>query len=112
MVNQPQKFTRKKDQSESLKRRTTFNIGRLLSLSLALVVILGILTFFTFQVKGFYDNFEEVKFALQKPNIIKMVREDYEKKQKELEQSYTRKEQTVEQRLIEQLTKELKEQSK
>ena len=106
MTDQPQKFKMNQNRSESLKGHT-FDVRRLLSLSLALVVTVGILTFFAFQIKWFYDNFEEVKFALKKPNIVKMVREDYEKKQKELEQSYTRKDKTSEQKLIEEVVKKL-----
>lgn len=82
-------------------------LKKIVGFSFFLVICIGFITFFAFQIKWFYDNFEEVKFALKKPSIVKMVREDYEKKQKELEQSYTRKGETPEQKLIEQVVKKL-----
>ena len=50
----------------------------------------------------------EIRFAINKQNIVKSVRLDYEKRQKELEDSYTKREKTPEERLIEVVTEELK----
>jgi hypothetical protein len=50
----------------------------------------------------------EIRFAINKHNIVKSVRIDYEKRQKELEESYVKRDKTPEEKLIEEITNQIK----
>lgn len=103
--------TQNQNRGESLGNPT--NVGKITSVTFLLVIGLAILTFAGFQVKGFYDrivtNWAEIKFASEKPHLVREMRENYEQKQKELDESFTKQEKTVEQKLIEELTLQLSE---
>lgn len=70
-----------------------------------LAIILGLLIFFGFQI---YGNWTELLFTMKKPNIVRSIRLDYEKRQTMLEESFLKREKTAEEKLIETITEELK----
>lgn len=92
---------------------TKFSIKRFIGFSLILVLGVAILTFFGFQVKGQYEkiesSIEEINFAFNHPEIVKATREDYQERQNKLNESFLKKEKTSEEKLIEELTNQLKE---
>lgn len=58
-------------------------------------------------VKNIKDSWKELQFTFTHTRIIKVIREDYEKKQAELDESFSNREKTAEERLIDQVVEEL-----
>lgn len=79
-----------------------------MTIGIIAIVIVGVLLV---QGKGFYDkissSWDEVKFAYQKPSVVRTVREDYQGKQAELEQSFLKKEKSSEDKLVDDVVKRL-----
>ena len=99
-------------QNEGLKT-SSIGIGRISSFTILSAIILGILIYTGFQVKEFYDNvaknWEEIKFSTSHPAIVKSVREQYESKQKAIEEDFLKKEKSSEEKLIDEVTTQLKQ---
>lgn len=67
-------------------------------LLLTMFLYVGFQMFTTFdRIKG---NWTEIQFAYSKPAIVKIIRQDYEKKTTAIEQSYGEKKITAQDRLI------------
>lgn len=80
---------------------------------IAVMVILGI--FITgalfMQTKGFFSkvsaSWDEIKFAYQKPALVRTIREDYEDKQEKLDQSFLKREKSSEDKLVDEVVRRL-----
>ena len=106
-------FKFKKDNDVVNPGTSTFNFKKVIFIGL-----LGffLVTYFLWQTIIAYQkvtqNWEELRFAYNKPALVKIVREEYIKKQKELDQTFTQLRATEQDKLIQELTKQLKDQSK
>ncbi len=64
------------------------------------------------QLKSLYEqiatNWQEYVFVWQKPQIVKQVRVQYQEKQQALDQSFSNREKTSEEKLMEAVASELK----
>ena len=92
------------------------NLRKIIGVTIALVIIVTIIAYSFVQVKGFYDktanSWDELVFSWQHPNLIQSLREDYQQKQKELEESFLKKEKSAEQKLLDEITEQLKQTKK
>lgn len=106
-MEMPKKFIMPKAQRNDEAETTGLSIpwGRLVRGFLLIAFVLSVLTYGFFQVKGVYDrvqaNWDELKFTYEKPELVKPMREDYQKKQAELDNSFTQREKSPEDQLIE-----------
>lgn len=79
----------------------------------SLIAIFGVIVILllVIQGKGFYDkvsaSWDEIKFAYEKPSLVRTVREDYENKQEKLEQSFLQTEKSSEEKLVDEVVKRL-----
>jgi len=53
-------------------------------------------------------SFKEIQFAIKKPAIVKIVREQYEKKQQKIDNDFLKVGETAEDRLLDTISGELK----
>ena len=72
------------------------------------IIILGILYYAYTKVAYVVNNIEEVKFALEKPQLIQKLRIQYASKSAELDQSLLRQNPTPQEELIKEVTESLK----
>ncbi len=101
-------FIRKKpEQIEKIKLPSHWKKKLLLFLG-----ILGITLLILWQILGIVINinksWNEIAFAYNKPQLVRAVREEYSKKQQELDNQFMQKQQTAEQKLIEAVADQLK----
>ena len=65
-----------------------------------------------FYAKGLYERissrWEEITFAYEKPQMVKVIRVDYEKKQAALEESFLTTDKSGEEKLLEAVAEQLK----
>lgn len=78
----------------------------------ALVIIALLIGWYAYtQISGFSkrvtDSWKEIDFAYQHPTMVQTIRVDYASKSAELEDSYKRKDPTVQEKLLDELTKQL-----
>ena len=79
----------------------------------ALIAIFGVIVILVLVMQGkdFYDkvsaSWDEIKFAYEKPALVRTVREDYENKQEKLEQSFLQTEKSSEEKLVDEVVKRL-----
>ena len=68
------------------------------------------------QIFGFTQvmvkNWDEFKFVYNKPNLVKTIRQDYEKKQSDFDKVFLQKDKSSQDKLLEEVLKQLQEQSK
>ena len=76
------------------------------------IILISIAGYSFFSVKAFANkivgNWEEIKFAFDKPNIVKAARIEYASKSAELEEGLLNKEPTPQDKLIEEVVDQLK----
>ena len=108
MAVQPQKFRMNQNQNKGLNTPKPFGLGKIFKFSLALVIVVLIVAFLAFKVNDLTKNWDVVSFSLTKPELVRSLKENYASKSAELEKSFLNREKTAEQKLIEQLTEELK----
>lgn len=93
------------------KSRIT-NKSKLILWLLAAIVCTVIVGYALFSLKLFTDriitNWDNLKFAMEKPSVVQSLREDYASKSAELEKSLEQKEPTPQDQLIEEVLKQLK----
>lgn len=88
----------------------TFNFRKfLLMTTLGFCVVFYVLWQGIVFYQNISKNWQELSFAYNKPELVKNVRKTYEKKQRELDQTFTQTHQTEQDKLIQELTKQLKE---
>lgn len=91
-----------------IKEKTATSPAKVVILSVVgvtLTVLLGFAIYFGLKL---YKNKDNIGFAIEKPNIVKSIREQYNKKQQEVDNSFLKTQQTAEDRLLEAITKEIK----
>jgi hypothetical protein len=111
-------FTRKKENNQSEgPKKSSLNIkwGRIfLGFTLALVVMF-IIGYGVVQCKGYIEriqaNLPEIRFAIDKPNLVKAMRVQYEVRQQRLEAEFTQSEKSSQDKLIEEVVGRLHEES-
>ena len=71
---------------------------------IAVIILLAIFTYMFLQVGFFINtvatNWTEIEFAMEKPAIVKIVRQDYQTKQSKMEQSFLKPEKSSEEQLV------------
>lgn len=110
MMKKPQYFIRKKNQDEGPSanpvRFWTLLAGATLTLVLILIVAYGI-----WQVKTIVsrasENWNEIKFAYDKPNIVQAAREDYEQKTGQIDKDFANKQKEEQQAMIDKAAAEI-----
>lgn len=72
-----------------------------------MVLLLGL------RIKGIYGDvtsrWEELKFAYDKPELVRSLREDYQQRSAALDEAFLNRQQTAEQKLLEEVAVQLKE---
>lgn len=108
------KGLKKKNQSEG-PSGSPINIawGKIfLGLSLALVVVV-IIGYGFFQCKSFYEkvstNWNEIRFAYDKPQLVQTMRLEYERRQADLEADFTKREKSSQDKLIDELVGQIQQ---
>lgn len=79
-----------------------------MSVLLTLLILSGIVFYGYTKAKYVVQNIEEVKFALEKPQLVKELRERHASKSAELEKELIKNEPSAKDKLIEELTQELR----
>ena len=105
-------FTKKVfvDRPEAQKEKVSLKryLGGFL-LGFILLIILG---FAAFKIGDFFNslskNWQEIKFAYEKPSIVQTVRTNYESQQKKMEQSFLKTQKSSEDQLIDAVVQKLK----
>lgn len=81
-------------------------------ISILFLIIIIIIAYFGFKFFSFVgrvsSNWREIEFAYEKPTLIRSIREDYQKKQNELDNSFLKKQQTAQEKLLEEVANKLK----
>lgn len=112
-MNKPKTFIMPKEKKEVEVQKREFNFGKFfatlfLTFAVALILLLGF-----FYVRSIYQrvraNWNEIKFAYEKPEFVKTIREDYETKQNDLNKSFTTREKTPEQKLLDAVAEKVQE---
>lgn len=89
-------------------KRSGFKKGLIITsivFALLSVIFIGIIVFEAFiVVAGVRDNWSEINFAYQHPAIVKVIENDYNKKEQAIEASYGQQKQTAEEQLIQSVT--------
>lgn len=110
-MDKPLKFTRSQPSTEPAKTGKSFNWTKWLLFILVFVMVIGTLTYAGFKVKGVTDsisrNWDEIRFAMEKPELVKTLREDYQNKQAKLDKDFMTKEKTSEEKLVDEVVKRL-----
>ena len=81
---------------------------KFVAITLAGLLLVGILYYAYTKVAYVVNNIEEVKFALEKPQLIQKLRIQYASKSAELDQSLLRQNPTPQEELIKEVTESLK----
>lgn len=110
-MGKPQFFIDNKNKAETGNGKS-FPLVKWLSFTLLFVLIVGILGYGGLKAKGAIDsvsnNWSEIQFAMEKPELVKALREDYKTKQAKLDKEFTQKEKTSDEVLIDEVVKRLK----
>ena len=79
-------------------------------LTIVTIVVVGLVLFaIKTRVDAICAVWDELQFAYTKPNVVKAVRLKYEQEQKNLDASFGKQEKTSQEKLIDELTKQLQE---
>jgi hypothetical protein len=74
----------------------------------SLLILAGIVVF---KLGGFVNtinkNWQEIKFAYEKPSIVKSIRQNYQEQEKKLDQSFLKTQKSSEDQLIDEVVKKL-----
>lgn len=112
-IHNPRLFFKTVEKSEDEKDSSPFSGKKLTLYSLALILAILIVGYFGLQLKNTYSrvsqNWNEIKFAYEKPSLVRAVRTDYEEKQNKLDQSFLQKDKTSEEKLVDEVVKKLQE---
>lgn len=93
-----------KDKSTSHKKPILFGL-----IGIVLLITLGTVAFFMGSfINKVYNSWDEIKFSYEKTEIVRAVRDDYTTRQVEMEKSLMQREKTSEQKLIDEVVKQLK----
>ena len=71
-------------------------------------VLICIVTYLCFLGVGIFKARQEIGFAIRKPEIVKVIMDQYDKKQKEIDQNFSKTQQTAEEKFLEAVTQEIK----
>lgn len=85
----------------------TINWGKIILLVIGGVVLAYIIFQATFLGLKVRAAWSEIEFALEKPNVVRVVRESYQEKQTYLERSFLQKQKTAEDKLLEAVADEI-----
>lgn len=110
-MGKPLQFTRSQPSTEPAKQGKPFNWMKWLLFTLMFAMVISILVYGGFKVKGVADsisgNWNEIRFAMEKPELVKTLREDYQSKQAKLDKDFMTKEKTSEEKLVDEVVKRL-----
>ena len=105
-------FNRMKENPEIGNNSHPINKSRLILWLLGGIICVAIVGYALFSLKLFTDrimtNWDNLKFAMEKPSVVQALRTDYASKSAELEKSLEKKEPTPQDQLIEEVLKQLK----
>lgn len=89
----------------------SFPLVKWLSFTLLFFVVIGVLAYGGLKAKGAIDsvsnNWSEIQFAMEKPELVKAMREDYRAKQAKLDKDFMTKEKSAEEKLVDSVVKKL-----
>lgn len=109
-MGKPQFFIQNKVKEETSNGKS-FPVMKWLSFTLLFLVVLGVLAYGGLKAKGAIDsvssNWSEIQFAMEKPELVKAMREDYRSKQAKLDKEFTTSEKTSEEKLVDEVVKRL-----
>lgn len=109
-MGKPQFFIQNKANNE-FSNGKSFPLMKWLTFTLLFVFIIGVLAYGGLKVKGALDsisgNWSEIQFAMEKPELVKTLREDYRGKQAKLDKDFMTKEKTSEEKLVDEVVKRL-----
>lgn len=97
-------------QAEPKLEKNPFQWRKLSRWMLTLALALLVLFFMGILISRVTGAWSEIMFAYHKPELIKAVREDYERKHRELDQSYLIKGASTEEKVAEEVVKRLQAQ--
>jgi CDP-diglyceride synthetase len=85
--------------------------GYIFGIIIAIVALLAI-GYLALQAGGFVNNinrnWQEIKFAYEKPSIVKVVRQNYQAQESKLDQSFMTTQKSSQDQLIDEVVKKLK----
>jgi len=100
----------KKVPAEPKDGESKFSIKKVLSIFIISALIFFTLGIIVFQTRSFSNkllaSWDEIKFAYNKPALVKTVRQDYEEKQNKLDQSFLNPKST-EDKIVDEVVKRL-----
>ena len=109
-------FFRKKDLNSNQGPIAKFNMKKAIGFTLVAVFGILILAYAGVKSKEAVDRFssvyQELRFAWEKPEFVKYMRESYQRKQKELDKGFLIEKKTSQEKLLDAVTDKLKDQSK
>lgn len=112
-MNKPKTFIMPKKEKEEIPVQSSFNWSGLFRSAFLTFFIILIVLYGALQAKQVFDrihaNWQELRFAYEKPEFVRVVREDYEKKQSDLDQSFKQREKTAEQKLLDAVADKVQE---
>lgn len=77
---------------------------------LFVLILLAIVGYFGYsKSKVYISNWDTIQFAVEKPNLVRNLKADYASKSAQLEKSYSQKEPTVEEQLLQQVVNQMKQ---
>lgn len=71
-------------------------------------VLICIVAYLCFLGVGIFKARNEISFAIKKPEIVKIIMDQYNKKQKDIDQTFSKTQQTAEEKFLEAVTQEIK----
>lgn len=110
----PKLFTKKvfvdrPEKKDTIKNRKLLN--KYFYAFLISLILLAILGYAVFRAGLFVNSvstrWEEIRFAYEKPSIVKVIRQDYQSQQKKVDQSFLVPQKSSEQQLVDDVVKKL-----
>lgn len=90
----------------------SFSMKKSIFFTISILLIIGAFIQGAILLDRVTKSWDEIVFAYSKPNVVKTLRLDYLNKQRALDQSFSVKEKTSEQKLIDEVVKQLQNPSK
>lgn len=109
---QTQKYFTQRNKNEGPEQKSpNFPWGKLL-LGVTLALVMGLIILYTgLKCKNIYsraqNSWQEMQFAYEKPNLVKAMRIQYETRQQKLEDEFTRREKSSQDKLIDEVVGKL-----
>lgn len=83
--------------------------------SIIVLVIVFVVIYFALKLFGMgqriSERWEEIRFAYEKPMLVRSIRTDYEQREKDLDASFLKRQQTAQEKLLEEVANKLKSSS-